>query len=348
MVSRSLLPAEDIDAICACYALGSAVEQTLVYEGTSSLYRLVCQSTSGSRVYALKVQDAYQDLLSSKIFESAVLSALRPVFRRVPVLLIPQWSAGVLRQPWGILSDDRAISAYEWVDNLPYAGTAEQRRAAARTLGELQNSLDHIVPVEMSAASELDSFLDAPGAGFVPEFSAFEQERFRADQDSGLSPAALAFLQEQREVAREELRGHVEGLRRSRHGLVHAEFTPPNCGYAADGEIRIVFDFEAVRGGLVPLAAALTIATFSFNPVAGARETAARMAEMLHELRSVCPAASPAPGLLLPLVRLAYLDAARRQLVRRITRVVPRWGFLRQDVENLHWLDENAELIADL
>jgi hypothetical protein len=72
------------------------------------------------------------------------------------------------------------------------------------------------------------------------------------------------------------------------------------------------------------------------------------MAEMLSELRSSCPSASPAPGLLLPLVRLAYVDAAWRQLSRRSANPARRWGFLREDINNLRWLNENAGLIAAL
>lgn len=351
VISRNQLAAKETSAICSCYALGSAIEQALVYKGTSSLYRLVCVSPDGTQLYALKVQECDELLLSSKRLEAELLPAVRPTFASVPVLLSPRESKAPMQaEAWGILWEASAISVYEWVDSTAYSGTAQQRRAAAKGFGELQNRLDRFSASSeaKSRAAVLDSVLDATSAEFIPEFSASEQVRYDADQTSGLSPGSLRFLQEQREIVRNELVQNRESLNIAARGLLHSEFTPPNCGYGDDGGVRIIFDFEALRFGLVPLAGALAIATFSLAPFAGATEVARRMAEMLSELRSSCPSASPAPGLLLPLVRLAYVDAAWRQLSRRSANPARRWGFLREDINNLRWLNENAGLIAAL
>jgi hypothetical protein len=247
-----------------------------------------------------------------------------------------------------MLWNDRAISVYRWIDSLPYKHTLGQRRAAARCFGELQNRLSQLSshPDLRSTATAVDSLLDAPSAGFIPDFVASEKARSDAHH-AGLPSSALQFLQEQTEIARTVLGQHPVYLRRADRALLHAEFTPPNCGYDEDGEVRIIFDFEAVRFGLVPLAGVMAVAAFSLTPSAMATETAQGVIEMLGELRSVCPQAAPPQALLLPLLRLAYIDAAWRQLSRRRANPVRGWGYLRDDLENLRWLDENGRLIAE-
>ena len=303
-----------------------------------------------TRTYALKVQQCDSSLQSAKRLEAELLGALPPAFRRVPVMLRPCRSEGPMQsRAWGLLFDTRAISVYQWVDSLPYAGTSRQRLAAARCFGKLQNRLGKLSlqPGWKSTAAAVDSLLDAPSAGFIPDFLASEKARSDAHQASGLSYGALRFLQEQSEIVRAELDQNAAYLHQADRALLHAEFTPPNSGYREDGEIRIIFDFEAVRFGLVPLAGALAIATFSLILSAEARENARRIAKMSAELRSVCPAASPAPDLLLPMLQLAYIDAAWRQLCKRRLNPARGWGYLKDDIENLRWLNENARLIAE-
>jgi hypothetical protein len=350
VISDEALTGKEISAICACYAIGTPTEQARVYRGTSSVYRLVCTSPQRTRIYALKVQQSDSSLESAKHLEAEVLDALPPAFWRVPVLLRPCRSEGAMQSwTWGLLWHDRAISVYHWVDSLPYAGTLQQRRAAARCFGELQNRLHQLSSQAGwgATAAAVDSLLEVPSAGFIPDFLASERARYDAHQAGGLSYSALRFLQEQSEIARTELGQNSAYLLRADRGLLHAEFSPPNCGYDKDGEVRIVFDFETLRFGLVPLAGAMAIAAFTLTPSAGTRETARRMAELLGELRSVCPAASPPSALLLPLLRLAYVDAAWRQLRRRRANPTCGWGYLRDDIENLLWLDENGRLIAE-
>ena len=349
-MSRELLGGKEINAICASYELGAALEHTLVYKGTSSVYRLVCVSPRRTRTYALKVQEWDASLASAKRLEAELLSTLPPALPCVPVLLQPGQSEGPMEsRAWGLLWGDRAISVYQWVDSMSYEGTLRQCRAAARCFGQLQNKLGQLSlrPGWKSKAAALDSLLDAPSAGFIPDFLASEKARSDVYEAAGLPYEALRFLQEQREIARAELAQQSAYLQQADRALLHAEFTPLNCGYGENGEVRIIFDFEAVRFGLVPLAGALAIATFSLIPSAGARGNARRMAEISSELRSVCPAASPVPTLLLPLLRLAYLDASWRRLDRRRANPARGWGYLREDVENLRWLTENAGLVAE-
>jgi Phosphotransferase enzyme family len=349
VISREQLGGDTVNAICACYELGAATEQSLVYKGTSSVYRLVCLESRRINTYALKVEDRDASFLSAKRLEAELLGALSPAFPRVPVLVRPSRSYGPMQsQGWGLLWGDRAISAYRWVDSLPYAGTLQQLRAAARCFGELQNKLSQLSlhPKWKSRAAALDSLLDAPSAGFLPDFLASEKARSDAHQAAGLSYGDLKFLQEQREIARAELAQSPAHLQQAERALLHAELTPPNCGYDENGEVRVIFDFESARFGLVPLAGALAIGTFSLVPSAGARENVRRIVAMSGELRSVCLAASPAAAMLLPLLRLAYLDAAWRQLGRRRTNSARGWGYLRGDIENLRWLKENARLVA--
>ena len=112
--------------------------------------------------------------------------------------------------------------------------------------------------------------------------------------------------------------------------------------------MTIVFDFESVRLGVLPLFGAVAVGAFSVNHGSAAPVVVAAMREIVDGLRHSCPSLSSAPGLTLPLLRVAYLDAVRRQLRARKQNPVRRWGFLKEDINNLRWLDHHDALIAEI
>ena len=141
---RRELSSVEVEAVCAAYSLGDPVSSDLVYEGTSSLYRTVCTSARGSRAVAVKIQDGGKSVSATKSFEALVLSAIRPAFPSVPVLLRP----GVARLPmrtqeWGLTGRRFAVSVYEWVEVArPWQWTPEQRRGTVVALCRLQRGLN--------------------------------------------------------------------------------------------------------------------------------------------------------------------------------------------------------------
>ena len=342
---RRELSAAEIQAVCTAYTLGDPVRWQLAYEGTSSLYRLEC---TGPRVVAVKVQDGGESVSAAKSLEAAILSRLRPIFPAVPVLLRPgAASPAVLARYWGLEVGRFAVSVYEWVQvALRWQWDAEQRRATVQALGQLQRGLAAIGTV--TGARFRPSALDLPFTGFVREFAAAEAQRRRADPDAGLDPSQLDYLDDRFQLLHRDLLADWRRLAESSTGLAHADFTPGNCGYAADGALTIVFDFESVRRGVLPLFGAISVGAFSINPDQPAGTAVAAVREMVDGLRNCCPPLSSPAGQTLPLLRLAYLDAARRQLQARKENPVRRWSFLKQDIANLHWLDRHETLLAGI
>jgi hypothetical protein len=347
---RTLSPAE-VEAVCAAYSLGDPVRSVLVYEGTSSLYRTVCVSPRGARKVAVKAQDAAESVVSAKNLEATTLSAIRPAFPLVPVLLRP----GVPRHPmcrqeWGLITREYAVSVYEWVENTrPWRGTTKQRQSTVAALSILQNGLNALSssPDILGRAELAPSILDIEFPGFVDEFARSERRRLRGAPLSGLDERQLSYLDDKLDLLRQTLLGDWRRLTEHSRGLVHADFTPGNCGYDDNDVLAIVFDFESVRLGALPLFGAIAIGAFCISHETAAEEVVAAMQVMVNELRQCSPALSPPPGLTLPLLRLAYLDAGRRQLAARRQNPLRRWGFLREDLRNLHWLDSHASSIAE-
>jgi hypothetical protein len=348
---RSLSLAE-LKAVCAAYSLGDPVSSVLVYEGTSSLYRTVCGSARGSRTVALKIQDVGESVPSRKHLEAAVLNAIRPSFPPVPVLLRP----GVPRRPllgqeWGLLTRRFAISVYGWVtDARPWRGSPEQRRSTVAALSLLQNELTALnsSPSITGLAELAPSILDIEFSGFAGEFAESERRRVQGDPLSGLDEQQLRYLDDRLDLLRHNFLDDWRRLAQAPAGLVHTDFTPGNCGYDENDALAIVFDFESVRLGVPPLFGAIAIGAFCISDGTAGPDVVGAMQVMVDGLRTSSPRLSPPPGLTLSLLRLAYLDAVRRQLVARRQNPVRRWGFLSEDLRNLHWLDDHAPSLAQL
>jgi Ser/Thr protein kinase RdoA (MazF antagonist) len=342
------LSATDVALVCSCYRLGMPLACTLVYRGTSAVYRLVCNSPSGPRAVVVKVQEHLPHVHAAKLLEARVLSALAPSLVRVPVLLIPNRSETAAElQPWGICTQRSVISVYDWVDSVAYNRSAAQRTSAGRSFGDLQRELERLSSDEAWIGPVLDSLIDARTVDILQEYADSERARAESDAAAGLPHRSLMFLQKQHELMRADLDRHHKLLCACPRRLVHADFTPGNCGYGDNDEVRIVFDFESVRIGRSWAATALAVATFTLLRSASAEEVARAMHDMAGEIRCVCPSACPPPALLLPLVRLVYVDAAWRQLEQRRINPHRGWGFLREDLRNLAWLNTNWELLAN-
>ena len=349
---RRALSSAEVEAVCAAYSLGDPVRSDLVHEGTSSLYRTVCASPRGLRAVALKVQDAGEAVSAAKHLEALVLSAIRPAFPPVPVLLRPGAPRHPARsQEWGLVTRQFAVSVYEWAgDARPWRGTTRQRESTVAALSLLQNGLNALSssPDIMGRAELAPSILDIEFSGFADEFARSERRRRQRDPSSGLDGRQLGYLDDRLDFLRQTLLGDWRRLAECSRGLVHTDFTPGNCGYDQNGAVTIVFDFESVRVGVLPLFGATAAGTFSIRHDAADREVAAAMRVMIDGIRRGAPSLSPPPGLTLPLLRLAYLDAARRQLAARRQNPVRRWGFLRENLKDLRWLDDHAASIAGI
>jgi hypothetical protein len=349
---RRRLSAAEVEAVCVAYSLGDPISSDLVHEGTSSLYRTVCASPQGSRTVAMKVQDSGEAVSAAKSLEAIVLSAIRPSFPSVPTLLRP----GATRIPmrtleWGLAGRRFTVSVYDWVDvGRPWLWTAEQRRGSVEALSLLQEGLDAI-------GSEIDvvhkaefrpSILDIDFPGFVREFGAAERRRRQVDSAAGIDQPQLSYLDDRFNLVQRTFLDDWRHLAKTSIGLAHAEFTPGNCGYAENGAVTIVFDFESIRLGVLPLFGAITVGSFCLDRRAAPLVVVAAMREVVDGLRRSCPQLSLPAGLTAPLLRLAYLDAIRRQLQARKANPIRRWGFLKEDMNNLCWLDHHESLIAGI
>jgi hypothetical protein len=349
---RRELSTVEIASLCAAYSLGGPVSWELAYEGTSTLYRMVCGSAEEPRTVAVKVQDGGRAVFAAKSLEAVVLAGLRPAFPAVPVLLQPGAARASLQsREWGLVTGRFAVSVYEWVDRaVPWQWSPEQRRATVAALGQLQAGLDALSTTATVAhrAEFQPTILDVGFHGFAREFGASEWHRRQLDPSGGLDQAELGYLDDRLRLLHRSFLDEWRQLAETATGLAHADFTPGNCGYAADGSLSVVFDFESVRLGVLPLFGAVSVGAFSINPAATGGQVAGAIREITDGLRRHCPPLSSAPGFTLPLLRLGYLDAARRQLRARQQNPIRRWGFLKDDMNNLRWLDNHESLIVGI
>jgi hypothetical protein len=347
---RPLLPAE-VEAVCAAYSLGNPVRCVLVREGTSSLYRMVCASSGGTRTVAVKVPDAGESMASPKNLEAAVLSAIRPAFPLVPALLRPgvprppNAQTGVGSAPWEV----RRLDVRMGREPAPVAGkysAAPVDRSGAKHAAERAERTELLTRHHGQGGSRrVGSGHRVPGVR--QSIRRFGAATTAGGPLSGLDERQLGYLDDRLALLRRTLLGDWRCLTQHWRGLVHTDFTPGNCGYDDNDVLTIVFDFESVRLGVLPLSGAVAIGAFCINPEAAPQEVVAAMQAMVDELRYRSPELSPPPGLILPLLRLAYLDTVRRQLAARRQNPVRRWGFLREDLRNLRWLDDHASSVAE-
>lgn len=274
-------------------------------------------------------------MAAAKHLEAAVLSAIRPAFPLVPTLLRPGVPVPPMRRrEWGLFLGEFAISVYEWAGNLrSWRASTRQRQSTVAALSVLQNGLNVLSssPGITGRAEAATSVLDVEFQGFVREFACSEGRRQQADPLSGLDEQQLGYLDDRLGVLRRVLLGDWRRLTEHSRGLVHTDFTPGNCGYDDIDVLTMVFDFESVCLGVLPLCGAKAIGAFCISPETAPGEVVAL---------------SPPPGLTLPLLRVSYLDTVRRQLAARKQNPVRRWGFLREDLRNLRWLDGHASSVA--
>jgi hypothetical protein len=300
----------------------------------------------------MKVQDSGTAVSAAKSLEAIVLSAIRASFPSVPTLLRPGAAPIPMRTlEWGLVGRRFTVSAYDWVDvGRPWQWTAEQRRGSVEALSLLQQGLDAIsAKLDVVHKAEFrPSILDIDFPGFVREFGAAERRRRQVDSAAGLDLLQLSYLDDRFNFVHRTFLDDWRHLAKTSTGLAHADFTPGNCGYAENGAVTIVFDFESIRLGALPLFGATTVGSFCLNRQAAPLVVVAAMQEILDGLRRSCPPLSPAAGLTVPLLRLAYLDAIRRQLQKRKGNPIRRWGFLKEDMNNLCWLDHHESLIAGI
>jgi hypothetical protein len=250
-----------------------------------------------------------------------------------------------------LVTDRFAVSVYEWVGNVrPWQWTADQRQATVAGLGRMQAGLNVIRESGLVAnrAKLQPTILDVPFAGFTAEFEHSEQHRRRRDPTAGLDREMLTDLDNRLRSLSRTFSDEWRRLAATSTGLAHADFTPGNCGYAPDDSLAIVYDFESVRLGVLPLFGARAVGAFTLDHNAPAASVAAAMRDIAEGLRRHCPALGGTAGQTRPLLRLGYLDAIRRQLQARKLNPVRRWGFLQDDINNVHWLDRHESLIAEI
>jgi hypothetical protein len=346
--SAGLLP-----ALLNAYNLDEPTRISLIYRGNNEVYRL--DFPPGSRHERLAVKCATlggEQSIACKHVEHLVLNSIRPWFRDVPDLITPVGEpVDVVRYPWGLLwKQTQLISVYQWIASVPYRGLDQQLRQVGHHYIQLQRALAR-VPV-----SALQPYLK-PSAqqrfyrhnsqlildrhlSFIP-YQHFIEQRARLSPTFKLIRNNLDVLQQETEALRVLTQQHRQFQNTKALSLVHRQLSPSNIGFNADHTVAAVFDFDTVGFGLPLQDAAWLCATFCVDY----RKS---LPQVVRDLTILLTALQPALNndwreLLLPFMRLAYIDAICRKLQRARDGIDPRMGYTREDMLCLRWLREHQQ-----
>lgn len=346
--SAGLLP-----ALINAYKLDPPTRISRIYKGNNEVYRL--DFPRGSRYDCLAIKLSAlggEQSVASKSAELSILDSIRPWFQGVPKFIAPNDKpVDAEHFPWGLLwQQTQLVSVYQWISSAPYRGLDQQLRQLGHRYVQLQQALGH-VPV-----SVLRPYLKPPTQqrfyrhnnqltldhrlSFTP-YEQFIEQRARISSTFKLLCNNLDFLQQEIEALRVLAQQHRHFQTTKTLSLVHRQLSPSNIGFNEDHSVAAVFDFDTVGFGLPLQDAAWLCATFCVDY----RKS---LPQVVRELKTLLIAMHPALAkdwreLLLPFMRLGYLDAICRKLQHANDGVDQRMGFAREDMLCLRWLREHHQ-----
>lgn len=350
MIDNSLL-----QTILSAYDLDKPKQIEKIHNGTNRVYRFDYPVGSPHQQLAVKISTLSSERsIASKHVEKLILGNIRPQVPRIPDLLAPNnRPAQSKRYSWGLLWNNATlISVYQWVPSQPYRGLEQQLTQTGKSFAKLQQALNS------TNYSDLQTYFKQPAQQRFKKtknkfdlddnftfmvFQGFINKTAPRSLPCTLAQDNLSFLEEEIDDLRVLTKRHSEILDIKNLSLVHLELSPSNFGYNEDHSVAIIFDFDSITYGFPLQDTAWLSATFCVDYRKSLHRVTKDLTTLLSAIDSHLPTDTGWRELLVPFMRLGYLDAIYRKLQRAYDRVDTRMGFVKEDILCLRWLRKHNQ-----
>lgn len=348
-------------AILGAYQLKEPEGIKQIHNGTNKVYKMTFSPDSALSQIAIKLfcTNTVHDV-ESKYIGATILNRLRLHFPQLPETLKPVCEAPrTVCHSWGLQwQTDYLISLYPWLPHVPYCGLEQQLKQTAKCVVHLQQALSALDIEELRNRNmqPMHQRLRKKGIQLVLDNN-FRLSRFRdyiINNANNSKPCSLlnnhfAFLEKEIEELRSMTLGSNPLLNAQQLSLVHLELSPSNFGFNTDHTVAVVFDFDSISYGHPLQDTAWLAATFCVDDRKTVTQVANDLRILFQAMQSHLGNYSGWQNVILPFMRLGYLDAIFRKLHNAYQRLDMRMGFVREDILCLAWLRRhNDQLISEI
>ena len=347
-----------LHTILCAYDLEQPTSIEQIHNGTNQVYRFDYPAGSPYQKLAVKISTLGSERsISSKQAEIFLLDRIRPKFPCVPKLITPNTeSTHTTNYPWGLLWNNAfLISVYHWVPSVPYRGLDQQLTHVGNSFVKLQKALSLV------KVSELRSHLRQPAQQRFKfsdnqivvddNFTFMVFDSFIKTHASHSPPCFLiqnniTFLENEIKEFGNLFRNHGLAHNINNLSLVHMELSPSNFGFNEDHTVAIIYDFDSLNYGLPLQDTGWLCATFCIDYRKSFRQITKDLTTVMSAIQSQLLTDPSWQDLLLPFIRLGYLDAIYRKLQRAYDSVDTRMGFVKEDILCLRWLRRHDQQLT--
>jgi Ser/Thr protein kinase RdoA (MazF antagonist) len=347
-----------LHTILCAYDLEQPTSIKQIHNGTNQVYRFDYPAGSPYQKLAVKISTLGSERsISSKQAEIFLLDRIRPKFPCVPKLITPNTeSTHTTNYPWGLLWNNAfLISVYHWVPSVPYRGLDQQLIHVGKSFVALQKTLSLV------KVSELPPHLRQPahqrfklsGNKIVLDdnftftvFNSFIKTHASRSRPCFLFQNNISFLENEIEEFRKLTENQNQILDAKILSLVHLELSPSNFGFNEDHTVAVIYDFDSLNYGLPLQDTGWLCATFCFDYRSSLHQVTKDLTTLLSSIQSQLATDPNWRDLLLPFMRLGYLDAIYRKLLRAYDGVDTRMGFVKEDILCLRWLRQHDQQLT--
>ena len=353
-----MLDANLLHTILGAYGLNQPTSIEQIHNGTNRVYRFDDTEASSHQRLAVKISKLSSERsVASKHAEKLILDLIRPTFTCIPELIKPRnKSAQTTHYSWGLLcNNDNLVSVYQWTPSQPYRGLDLQLKQAGKTFTKLQQALSSI------DIADLQTYLQQPaqqrfrladkGLALDDNFTFVVFDKF-IDKNKSTSPACSMvrdncnFLEKEIVALRNLFEKQKNLLDTNNLSLVHLELFPSNFGFNEDHTVAVIYDFDSVNYGLPLQDTGWLCATFCVDYRKSLHKVTKDLTTLLSAIQTHLPTDVDWHDLLLPFMRLGYLDAIYRKLQRAYDGVDTRMGFVKEDILCLRWLRQHDQQLT--
>jgi Ser/Thr protein kinase RdoA (MazF antagonist) len=339
-----------LQTISSAYRLAEPARTKKIHDGTNRVYAFDYSAGSRHQRLAVKVSSVNGERsVASKRAERFVLDNIRSQIPCVPKMLVPDNEPEqTKRYSWGLLwNDDILVSVYEWVPSKPYHGLKQQLKQLGKSFVRLQHALCSVNTSCFKAIlnppqrfRSTDNKLTLKDTFTFSDFQSFVDQNANVSRTCALVQDCSRFLENEICELRKLIGKHKQ-FDNTILSLVHLELSPSNIGFNEDHTVAAIFDFDSISYGLPLQDTAWLLATFCVDYRRSINQVITDVTTLLLAIQSLQPLSIDQRKLLIPFMRLGYLDSIYRELQRARDNVDKRLGFAKEDIFCLLWLRQH-------